>query len=1100
MFLLPHSFQDTREPNPSSNPRIFIQRSTLPSPVRDVVYSPLNSYLFAAAQENGTVSVWDTRQQGRPYWAFQGHSCSIATLDWHPNWLGGGRNWLATAGSGDHLIKVWSFNQVAPGQSRCPLVIYTVRTSYVSRVRWRPGFVTQLVSSCNQTFDLSAYLWDLRRPYLPYAAFEEHTGIVTSISWSPSETDYFYTVGRDGLLIRHCVADGLRPAESASPVALSFSARGQLAHAVSRDRVLASQPPPYVDETNLVTQSPFYRALRSSNSLLSGNSNLSSTQLGEGPPGFYAAPSADVPGPLGSLPSNLPPMGSTQSAELFVTQAQSLLYQFEPSIVFLRHADWLNCNTALVPDLIIALAKHYKFVGPSVDRVFAHNAAVALRFGQSFLMQFWSLLRSIYGSVPNTSDRRKLSANSTSGGTKPVLDSEDPASDAPPTQKAVANSPITHTSNALCPITTQTTELRNTRVVQSGLRLRDLLLAIGVESCVDLPSASSTVLPDGTNGTCASLDVPSATTLDLSKNAQLTADSLPFTMEVSTLGPMQDAVTVAKRPDISQLAVDDSVEPDDTAAISSTIPIGDGVGGGRCLNGTRRRGNSSSKLSRSPSSTYVTPHGLAMSASSAHTCDSLGEPVDFLFHFPQQPTIIDEASQDVTITKPVGSKNLVDEENNPTGKNLDLICAFGAPDDPVLLESTFLPDEAFEIRHPIDQRHVLTSMDSRDVSQRETKVTHSIQLTDRWSSKTRSNKSKSRTRRSAETIGRSNGKQKKPTVTPKVTDQTRLSSANSPSDRSVHLLAPFSTSFGPTRHIVDPSVLTGLGTVHLPDATPLIVWWFQELVEIGHVQTVCTALLALGPERLRLTEWITEARIESWFTAYLELLSRFRLWTVCARIIRQCGNSKGGVDNVQCSKETRRAMTMQGATRPLLTRPSGELQLDPRKMGYGGIITNSKSDGLTRTRWESGSGTPGISSVAGSLTSSGAPNPATRALAPDVSTMNQASTTLVIHCGRCSKRLVAKEATQRITGHAGWACSRHTSTAETANASCALCHLTVRGLFVWCRGCSHGGHLEHMQVITSPKRVLIHPHLQASNNPWFLILLGSSFSGYFCRF
>ncbi|KAA3671872.1 WD repeat-containing protein 24, partial [Paragonimus westermani] len=133
---------DTREPNPSSNPRIFIQRSTLPSPVRDVVYCPRNTYLFAAAQENGTVSIWDTRQQGRPYWAFQGHSCSIATVDWHPNWLGSGRNWLATAGSGDHLIKVWNFNQVASGQSGCPSIIYTVRTSNVSRVRWRPGFVS----------------------------------------------------------------------------------------------------------------------------------------------------------------------------------------------------------------------------------------------------------------------------------------------------------------------------------------------------------------------------------------------------------------------------------------------------------------------------------------------------------------------------------------------------------------------------------------------------------------------------------------------------------------------------------------------------------------------------------------------------------------------------------------------------------------------------------------------------------------------------------------------------------------------------------------------------------------------------------------------
>lgn len=27
---------------------------------------------------------------------------------------------------------------------------------------------------------------------------------------------------------------------------------------------------------------------------------------------------------------------------------------------------------------------------------------------------------------------------------------------------------------------------------------------------------------------------------------------------------------------------------------------------------------------------------------------------------------------------------------------------------------------------------------------------------------------------------------------------------------------------------------------------------------------------------------------------------------------------------------------------------------------------------------------------------------------------------------------------------------------------CAVCHHVVKGLFVWCQGCSHGGHLEHV--------------------------------------
>lgn len=28
---------------------------------------------------------------------------------------------------------------------------------------------------------------------------------------------------------------------------------------------------------------------------------------------------------------------------------------------------------------------------------------------------------------------------------------------------------------------------------------------------------------------------------------------------------------------------------------------------------------------------------------------------------------------------------------------------------------------------------------------------------------------------------------------------------------------------------------------------------------------------------------------------------------------------------------------------------------------------------------------------------------------------------------------------------------------------CAVCHHVVKGLFVWCQGCNHGGHLEHIR-------------------------------------
>lgn len=68
---------------------------------------------------------------------------------------------------------------------------------------------------------------------------------------------------------------------------------------------------------------------------------------------------------------------------------------FGYSFQSIRHPDVARLTTALLPDLIIALAKHYEFIGPSVDRVCAHNAAVALRFGQSFVSGVFVLRHSL---------------------------------------------------------------------------------------------------------------------------------------------------------------------------------------------------------------------------------------------------------------------------------------------------------------------------------------------------------------------------------------------------------------------------------------------------------------------------------------------------------------------------------------------------------------------------------------------------------------------------------------------------------------------------------------------------------------------------------
>ncbi|TPP58312.1 WD repeat-containing protein 24, partial [Fasciola gigantica] len=1176
---------DIRGPLSGSAQRTFKWSTNSSSPFRDVAYCPKSPTLIAAAQENGMVSIWDTRKSVRPVLGFQGHTCSVATLDWHPNWKGSGRNWLATAGAGDHLIKVWNFDQPAPGPSGCPSLLYSVRTSNVSRVRWRPSFHTQLVSSCNQTFDLSTYLWDLRRPYLPYASFEEHKGIVTSIAWSPCETNHFYTVGRDCLIIRHCVADGLRPAESASPVALSINVRGALAHAVSRDRVLARQPPPVVDETNLVTQSPYYLALKSSTSQFP-SWTPSGFGISECPPGFYAAPK--TPDMLDVIPhkcadqvgnrdedtdekqrrqqqkfSNLPPMGSVHSAELFVSQAQSLLYYLELSPESIRHPDTARLTTALLPDLIVALAKHYEFIGPNVDRVCSHNAAVALRFGQSFLVQFWSMLRSIYGHLPTESERRKLSARS--AGLSSVTDATGPAvvfdseanradqnrintnttttiavtgadSAAVAAATAARNPEITETKQTKSLIANKTNSPSPTvsdqkMSTRSGVYLSEILQAIGLvhgNSRITAGFASQRSGSSTANLNRSTVDV-NATKIDtLVSNAnqsqQVPFDSAminptiqPRVLNSSTLWSNipapHSSVSMPRcaRPHDDLFLHEEPVSPPGTPAhpphaMSHTIAI------------RRNRGDSLSELSK-PSSHSPQPltTTLGASASSAQTCDSLGEPVDFLLHYAsnQGGTAFGISSR-VPSTgtsetdgtdKPPHLVNCKSSRRN-SAQDADLIEALGGPDDPVIIEVPFLPDEAFQTRHPIEQ-HLYESLatprmdgssDRRRTlgpatrgpgtelivglgAQRSTGTASTRQRTvDRLlnldPNSADPNATQHWVRKSHEGGPRHTGLKPQSSLVKDTTALHRIHGTHhldqmlkafrdealdisvqcdavTKSD-SVQFLAPFNRSLDMMRYGYEPTPFNSAISPHLPDAVPLVAQWFYDLVEHGHVQTVCTAMLALGPERLRLSEWISEARVESWFTSYLELLSRFRLWIVSARIIKQCGSPRGGVDYAPQSKELRRT-TLQGASRPLVGRSMADT--DPRR-------TSVTGDGRPETpvgmRWKSGFG---VSNSASGINLTGAVGATTAtALAPYVAILNQASTTLSVRCGRCSKPLHASEATQRMTGHAGWACSRHTTTADPANVTCALCHLTVRGLFVWCRGCSHGGHLEHMQA------------------------------------
>ena len=71
---------------------------------------------------------------------------------------------------------------------------------------------------------------------------------------------------------------------------------------------------------------------------------------------------------------------------------------------------------------------------------------------------------------------------------------------------------------------------------------------------------------------------------------------------------------------------------------------------------------------------------------------------------------------------------------------------------------------------------------------------------------------------------------------------------------------------------------------------------------------------------------------------------------------------------------------------------------------------------------------------------------------PEIYNMTQQSTTVLSNCTTCNKALSRSQGS--------WWCERCQKTPNL----CCICLKLVKGLFVWCQGCSHGGHLKCLRV------------------------------------
>ncbi|XP_032869175.1 LOW QUALITY PROTEIN: GATOR complex protein WDR24-like [Amblyraja radiata] len=190
--------------------------------VRDVHFSARDFFTFAATFENGNVQLWDMRRPDRCERMFTAHNGPVFSCDWHPD----DRGCLVTGGR-DKMVKVWELTGYKARETHCVQTIASV-----ARVLWRPDRRYH-IATCSMMVDHNVYVWDVRRPYVPFAMFEEHRDVTTGIAWRHAHDPHYLLSGsKDGTLFHHSFRDASRPASQAVPEGLSVGLRGDVAFAV----------------------------------------------------------------------------------------------------------------------------------------------------------------------------------------------------------------------------------------------------------------------------------------------------------------------------------------------------------------------------------------------------------------------------------------------------------------------------------------------------------------------------------------------------------------------------------------------------------------------------------------------------------------------------------------------------------------------------------------------------------------------------------------------------------------------------------------------------------------------------------------------------
>jgi WD40 repeat protein len=153
------------------------------SAVRDIQYDPLHDYLLASVTDNGTLYVWDTRNNDSPLWKITAHSSASQTLSWNSS-----VDYRLATGGRDKTIKIWDLNAVSGTSSVMMRPSHVINTaSSVAKIRWRPNSVNQI--GCSQLDKAEIVIFDVNTPNLAACIMRCTNDVCADFEWL--DTPYY---------------------------------------------------------------------------------------------------------------------------------------------------------------------------------------------------------------------------------------------------------------------------------------------------------------------------------------------------------------------------------------------------------------------------------------------------------------------------------------------------------------------------------------------------------------------------------------------------------------------------------------------------------------------------------------------------------------------------------------------------------------------------------------------------------------------------------------------------------------------------------------------------------------------------------------------